>query len=99
MKLRTALSALTALAIAASAPALASAQTPAPAQPSGKVVASTPVPNPPENAKVGKAKVVKAHTVKHHKSTKSHRRHKTEAAKATGPSAGKTGAAAGPAKK
>jgi hypothetical protein len=75
MKLRTALSALTAVAIVASAPALALAQTPAAT--SGKTVSSTPVPNPPEKSKT----VVKKQTAHHTKAKTSHRRHKAEATK------------------
>jgi hypothetical protein len=65
MKLRTPLCALAAAAIAMGAPALALAQ--APSTGNG-VVASSPVPNPPEKAATHKAR---------HKTTKvSHRRHK-----------------------
>ena len=59
MKLRLALSALSALAIAAGAPALALAQT------SGNVEASPPVPNPPAKT---------AHKAHHAKAKTSHRK-------------------------
>lgn len=72
MKFRLALSALTVAAVAAGAPMLAAAQTP---PSSGNVVASTPVPNPPE-----KAPAKSVHKVTHHRKTKvSHRRHKAAA--------------------
>lgn len=70
MKLRLALSALTVAALAAGAPMLASAQTP-----SGNVVASTPVPNPPEKPHAAKS----THKASHHKTKVSHRRHKAAA--------------------
>jgi hypothetical protein len=63
MKLRFAVSALTVLAFAAGAPALALAQTPG--SPSGNVEASTPVPNPPAKS-THKAHHAKAKT-SHHK--------------------------------
>ena len=85
MNLRIALSALAAVAVAASAPAIASAQTPAP---KGGVVASTPVPNPPE-----KAKTTKAHAVKHQVKKSSHRRHKVAVTRASSMAPAKTGGA------
>jgi hypothetical protein len=63
MKLRLAVSAFTALAIAAGAPALALAQ-----DTSGNTVASTPVPNPPAKHKA--AHHAKAKTSHHKAATK-----------------------------
>jgi hypothetical protein len=100
MKFRTALSALTAVAIVSAAPALALAQTPA-AQ-GGKVVSSTPVPNPPEKSstktttsKTTTSKATTTHKAKHH-SSKSHRRHKAEVSKTTGATPAANGAEATP---
>jgi hypothetical protein len=89
MKTRIALSALTALAIAAAAPALASAQTPAPK--SGNAVAAAPVSKTQEKAPE-KAKT----PAKHHatKAGTSHRRHKAAVTKATSATPAKTGAKA-----
>lgn len=69
MKLRHAVSALTAAALVCGAPALAAAQST-----SGNVEASTPVPNPPAKAPA------KTHRATHHHKHKASHRHHASAA-------------------
>jgi hypothetical protein len=69
MNFRFALSALTAVAIATSVPALAAAQTTTTGPDGRTVIASTPVPNPPERPHM------RTHHRKHHVKKHHHKRH------------------------